>query len=495
MRRAAALATLCVTSALVPPLATPRAKRRAVPVDIETSDRSDWYILQCYVGNELWCGETLKEILSYPENAEAKSRVDEILVPTEKVASTRGKKVYHKDRIIYPGYVFVKWRPDQNSWAVLTKVPKVANFVGDDKGMRNGIGDVVVGYKGAVTPTPLTEREVEGMLKIHQEGQDVGLDSIVDNYALGDIVAVVKGDLTGERGLIRSVKNDQLIIRLTGGTSAFDVPLDPDQVRLLTPEEIASMEQAEELAQARADAAAREAAEREARRSGEADYGRGDAGLASRRQRRADRKQDEVYDVDDGAGRAARRSRWDTMAEASAREGSLGFGSAVDKDLDEDEYTTAEDDPDDALLGQPSEADDAFFDSLFASMGDDEKPKKEKSRKAEAASDDDLLRSLLSDDGGDFEEDDEDESFASFLGSDEDDDLGDDAELLSILGIGGGGDEEPAQASASAPAVPVASSESYDTMKVPELKALLKEKGLKVGGKKAELVARLREAA
>ena len=484
MRRHAALATLCVTSALVPPLTKPHTRRRAVPVDIETSDRSDWYILQCYVGNELWCGETLKEILSYPENAEAKSRVDEILVPTEKVASTRGKKVYHKDRIIYPGYVFVKWRPDQNSWAVLTKVPKVANFVGDDKGMRNGIGDVVVGYKGAVTPTPLTEREVKGMLKIHQEGQDVGLDSIVDNYALGDIVAVVKGDLTGERGLIRSVKNDQLIIRLTGGTSAFDVPLDPDQVRLLTPEEIASMEQAEELAQARADAAAREAAEREARRSGEADYGRGDAGLASRRQRRNERKQDEVYDVDDGAGRAARRSRWDTMAEASAREGSLGFGAAVDKDMDADEYTTAEDDPDDALLGQPSEADDAFFDSLFASMGDE--PKKPVSRKAEAASDDDLLRSLLSDDGGDFEEDD-DESFASFLGSDEDD-LGDedDAELLSILGIGGGDAPD---------AVPVATTESYDAMKVPELKALLKERGLKVGGKKADLVARLREAA
>ena len=194
-----------------------------------------------------------------------------------------------------------------------------------------------------------------------------------------------------------------------------------------------------------------------------------------------------MYDVDDGAGRAARRSRWDTMAEASAREGSLGFGSAVDKDMDEDEYTTAEDDPDDALLGQPSEADDAFFDSLFASMGDDEKPKKETSRKAEAASDDDLLRSLLSDDGGDFEEDEDDESFASFLGSDEDD-LGDedDAELLSILGIGG--DDAP-------PAVPVATTKSYDAMKVPELKALLKERGLKVGGKKAELVARLREAA
>ena len=109
-----------------------------------------------------------------------------------------------------------------------------------------------------------------------------------------------------------------------------------------------------------------------------------------------------------------------------------------------------------------------------------------RSRKAEAASDDDLLRSLLSDDGGDFDEDEEDESFASFLGSDEDDLEGEDEELLSILGIGGGDAPD---------AVPVATTESYDAMKVPELKALLKERGLKVGGKKAELVARLREAA
>ena len=174
------------------------------------------------------------------------------------------------------------------------------------------------------------------------------------------------------------------------------------------------------------------------------------------------------------------------MAEASAREGSLGFGAAVDQDLDEDEYTTAEDDPDDALLGQPSEADDAFFDSLFASMGDDEKPKKEKSRKAEAASDDDLLRSLLSDDGSDFDDEaDDDESFASFLGSDEDD-LGDedDAELLSILGIGGGDVPD---------AVPVASSESYDTMKVPELKALLKEKDTAIRSQDFEAAGALRD--
>ena len=507
---AAALAAFAsLATALVPPLAAhcsratdrapaPRRTRlAAVPVDIETSDKSEWYILQCYVGNEIWCGETVKEILSYPENAAARSRVEEILVPTEKVASTRGKTVFHKDRVVYPGYMFLKWKPDQDSWNVLTRIPKVANFVGDDPGMRNGIGDVVAGYKGAVVPVPLTDREVTGMLKITLEGQDVGVENIVDTYALGDVVAVIKGALTGERGLVKRVKNDQLIVTLTGASN-FDEFFEPDQVRLLTPEEVAQMAQAEEMAAARADNAAREAAEREARRKDRdapPDYSTADAGLDSRRQRRSERKESTPYDVDDGAGRAAQRSRWDTQALASDREASLGSGAAVDADLDRDEYTTAKDDPDDALLGAPSAEDDAFFDSLFADM--DEKDEKEKpgSRKAEAASDDDLLRSLLSDDGTDAlfeEEDDDDDSFAAFLGDDKDDLFGDDdddAELLSILGIGGGGDAAPAPAPA-----PAAAPGAYATMTVPKLKELLKARGLKVGGKKAELVARLEEA-
>ena len=99
--RAIALFALAV-HALVPPLAKPVARRRAVPVDIETSDKSDWYILQCYVGNELWCGETLKEILSYPENAEAKSRVDEILVPTEKVRRRAARRSIIKIELSTP---------------------------------------------------------------------------------------------------------------------------------------------------------------------------------------------------------------------------------------------------------------------------------------------------------------------------------------------------------------------------------------------------------
>ncbi|KAH8075394.1 transcription termination factor nusG [Aureococcus anophagefferens] len=376
-----ALAALLVpVAAFVPSLpARARPPSRAVPVDVETSEDYEWYILQCYVGNEVWCAATIEEILGKPEHVEQRSRVETILVPTEKVASTRGRKVYHKEKIIYPGYVFCRLRMEQELWRVLTRVPKIANFVGIDAGMRNGIGEIVEGYKGAVTPVPLSAREAQMMLSVHLEGQEVGEDNIVDRFALGDVVAVLDGPSAGERGLVRSVKNDQLIVRLTGvGTASFDVPLDPDMVRHLTASELAQMEQAKEM-EARAEARAR------------------------------------AKPAAAAAAAAAIRSR------TSRRH--------------------------------------AAFDALF-----DDEPEPAGDLPAPRAGDDD-----------------------------------DDDELLAILGLG---PELPAPLPdepldlfepAPPPAAPPAGND-YAKQTVPELKALLKARGLKVGGKKADLVDRLAEA-
>ena len=119
-----ALAALLVpVAAFVPSLpARARPPSRAVPVDVETSEDYEWYILQCYVGNEVWCAATIEEILGKPEHVEQRSRVETILVPTEKVASTRGRKVYHKEKIIYPGYVFCRLRMEQEQGPLVNTV-------------------------------------------------------------------------------------------------------------------------------------------------------------------------------------------------------------------------------------------------------------------------------------------------------------------------------------------------------------------------------------
>ncbi|KAH8063025.1 transcription termination factor nusG [Aureococcus anophagefferens] len=497
-----ALAALLVpVAAFVPSLpARARPPSRAVPVDVETSEDYEWYILQCYVGNEVWCAATIEEILGKPEH------------------------VYHKEKIIYPGYVFCRLRMEQELWRVLTRVPKIANFVGIDAGMRNGIGEIVEGYKGAVTPVPLSAREAQMMLSVHLEGQEVGEDNIVDRFALGDVVAVLDGR-RGERGLVRSVKNDQLIVRLTGvGTASFDVPLDPDMVRHLTASELAQMEQAKEM-EARGGARRGQSV---AGRRDDDDYGAADAGLDARRSRRSDRREAARGAEADAAPefRNRERSRWETLAAASERERSLldgpdGSSYKVDAAFEQDDYENVDDD-----VAPVSADDEAFFDDLLGILDDPEgseaapapAPAKKASHRDAETDDDALLRSLLSGGGGGGGA--ADDSFADFLGDDAafdalfddepepagdlpapragDDD--DDDELLAILGLG---PELPAPLPdepldlfepAPPPAAPPAGND-YAKQTVPELKALLKARGLKVGGKKADLVDRLAEAA
>ncbi|KAK7254009.1 Transcription termination factor nusG [Aureococcus anophagefferens] len=411
-----ALAALLVpVAAFVPSLpARARPPSRAVPVDVETSEDYEWYILQCYVGNEVWCAATIEEILGKPEH------------------------VYHKEKIIYPGYVFCRLRMEQELWRVLTRVPKIANFVGIDAGMRNGIGEIVEGYKRAP-----------------------------DGAGQGD-----------------------------GGARARR-PL------------------------------RRRAAKASRGRRDDDDYGAADAGLDARRSRRSDRREAaRGAEADAAQFRNRERSRWETLAAASERERSLldgpdGSSYKVDAAFEQDDYENVDDD-----VAPVSADDEAFFDDLLGILDDPEgseaapapAPAKKASHRDAETDDDALLRSLLSGGGGGGGGA-ADDSFADFLGDDAafdalfddepepagdlpapragDDD--DDDELLAILGLG---PELPAPLPdepldlfepAPPPAAPPAGND-YAKQTVPELKALLKARGLKVGGKKADLVDRLAEA-
>jgi len=484
---------------------------KAQPVDIVASDTWRWYILQCYVGNEIWCAATIAEVLGMEKNAAAAERCGRFIAPTEKVASTRGRKVYRKDRIVYPGYVFCELKLDQPVWDVLTRIPKVANFVGMDHGMRNGIGDVIVGYKGAVTPVPLSKNEARTMLAVHVDGQVERDDDIVAKYALGDAVAVIDGKHAGERGLLRKVKNNQLIVRLTGvGAASFDVPLEMAEVRHLTPAELGAMEQAEAMAAARADDENRAAAA-----SGDADYSSGgDGGVEARRARRAERRAAApggTAETNDVGGGRAERSRWETAAAMADRE-RAGGAAAADAALDDDYASAPEADE------SVSDADAAFFDSLGGIIGDDQgsppPPPPPPPQTAPGAvvddlhDDDALLRALLGDDG-DGGAAGNDASLDDFLGELADDSAfdapappapaaprpggdADEAELLAILGLA---PDAPAGAAAApdaaAAAGGAAAGDDYGARTVADLKDLLRDRGLKVSGKKTDLIERL----
>ena len=104
----------------------------------------DWYIIHTYSGFENKVKESLRT------RAEAfgfSDRIGEILIPTEDVVEMRNGKKVRSKRLLYPGYVLVQLKMDDDLWHVVRNTPRVTSFVGSGQ-----------------MPTPLTADEVNQIL-------------------------------------------------------------------------------------------------------------------------------------------------------------------------------------------------------------------------------------------------------------------------------------------------------------------------------------------
>jgi len=89
-----------------------------------------WYAVHTYSGHE-------KKVKTNIERRALtmgmKSKVFDILVPTEKESRVRQGKKSEIDRKVFPGYVFVQMVLDDNTWYLVKSTTGVIGFVGDAK--------------------------------------------------------------------------------------------------------------------------------------------------------------------------------------------------------------------------------------------------------------------------------------------------------------------------------------------------------------------------
>ncbi len=87
-----------------------------------------WYAVHTYSGHEK---KVKTNIERRAETMGLKSKVFDILVPTEKESRVRQGKKSEIDRKVFPGYVFVEMVLDDNTWYLVKSTTGVIGFVGD----------------------------------------------------------------------------------------------------------------------------------------------------------------------------------------------------------------------------------------------------------------------------------------------------------------------------------------------------------------------------
>lgn len=166
-----------------------------------------WFVLHTQSGYE---NKVKSNLEARTQSMNMEERIFEIVIPLEDVVDFKnGKKVVVQKKV-FPGYLLVRMRLDDDSWFVVRNTPGVTGFVG-------------AGNK----PTPLPRKDVEGFLSVKVEGEEQrskGRPRL--EYGMGETVRVKEGPFADFQGEIVEINEDQLKLKVLVNIFGRETPVE-----------------------------------------------------------------------------------------------------------------------------------------------------------------------------------------------------------------------------------------------------------------------------
>jgi transcription termination/antitermination protein NusG len=146
-----------------------------------------WYVVNVYAGFEK---KVRQSILEQAERKGLADRFEDVLVPSEEVVEIRRGSKVNTEKQYFPGYVLVKMQLTDETWHLVTNIPRVSSFLG---------------AKGK--PTPISEGEVGRILKQVKDSVEKPRHSV--SYEIGEQVRVNDGPFTSFTGIVEEVEQEK----------------------------------------------------------------------------------------------------------------------------------------------------------------------------------------------------------------------------------------------------------------------------------------------
>ena len=163
-----------------------------------------WYVVHCYSGHE---NKVKQAIFQRIQTMGMKDRIFDVLIPTAEEIEVKDGKQKKVEKRVFPGYILVEMKMDEDSWYVVRNTTGVTGFV--------GMGD---------EPTPLQEEEV---LKIMQRMESV--QPIVRvNFKIGDKVRIISGPFNDIPGVVSEIYPDRNKVRVMVSFFGRETPVEVD---------------------------------------------------------------------------------------------------------------------------------------------------------------------------------------------------------------------------------------------------------------------------
>lgn len=165
---------------------------------------ANWYVVHTYSGHENKVAATLRQKI---KASSYEDRIFDIMVPTqEKIEVREGKKVTLQEKI-FPGYILVKMKLDDETWHTVRSTAGVTSFVG-------------IGNK----PTPLNEAEVVAIQKF----SELEAPTYKASFSIDEAVRIVDGPFADFLGTVDKIDEEKGKVRVLVSIFGRETPVELD---------------------------------------------------------------------------------------------------------------------------------------------------------------------------------------------------------------------------------------------------------------------------
>lgn len=180
------------------------SQEEQAPESTLQDDNRHWYVIHTYSGYE---NKVRQNLLHRIETMGMKDQIFHVIVPTEEEIEIKNGQRRTVQKKVFPGYVLVQMRMNDNSWYVVRNTPGVTSFVGH-------------GNK----PTALEDSEVKAILsKMEQEAPKVRV-----SYQIGQAVKITDGPFTDFEGVVDAIDHERGRVRVLVSFFGREAPVELD---------------------------------------------------------------------------------------------------------------------------------------------------------------------------------------------------------------------------------------------------------------------------
>jgi transcription termination/antitermination factor NusG len=169
-----------------------------------------WYVVRTFSGHENKVKTFLETGLK--ENEKLKAKIENVLVPMEKVFEVKDGKKRSKTKNFFPGYILVQADLDNQVKDFILNSPSVMGFLGSK-----------------TTPNPLQPEEVKRIVgRITQDENSERMETI---FRSGDLVKIIDGPFNNFSGFIQEVNEEKMKIKVLVSIFGRKTPVEIDFVQ------------------------------------------------------------------------------------------------------------------------------------------------------------------------------------------------------------------------------------------------------------------------